>query len=41
LGTGEQTIKIHRMRMMEKMGVDSVAELVRVAERVGVDPSGR
>ncbi len=40
LGTGEQNIKIHRMRMMEKMGVTSVAELVRVAERLGVEPAG-
>jgi FixJ family two-component response regulator len=36
LGTGEQNIKIHRGRMMEKLGVESVAELVRVAERLGV-----
>ncbi len=41
LGTGEQNIKIHRMRMMEKMGVESVAELVRLAERLGVEPAGR
>lgn len=41
LGTGEQNIKIHRMRMMEKMGLESVAELVRVAERLGVEPAGR
>ena len=36
LGTGEQNIKIHRMRMMEKMGMASVADLVRAAERLGV-----
>ena len=29
LGTAEKTIKVHRARMMEKMRVDSVAELVR------------
>lgn len=29
LGTVEQTIKVHRMRVMEKMEVQSVAELVR------------
>lgn len=39
LGTGEQTIKIHRMRMMEKMALKSVAELVRAAERLGVNPA--
>ena len=34
LGTGEQNIKIHRGRVMEKMGVPSVADLVRAAERL-------
>jgi FixJ family two-component response regulator len=29
LGTAEKTIKVHRARMMRKMQVDSVAELVR------------
>lgn len=29
LGTAEKTIKVHRARMMRKMGVDSLAELVR------------
>lgn len=33
LGIGEKTIKVHRARVMEKMEVDSVAELVRLAER--------
>jgi len=36
LGTVEKTIKVHRARVMEKMKVQSVAELVRLAERVGV-----
>jgi FixJ family two-component response regulator len=36
LGTGQQNIKIHRGRLMRKLGVTSVAELVRVAERLGV-----
>jgi FixJ family two-component response regulator len=39
LGTVEKTIKIHRARVMEKMQVDSVAELVRLTERVGVRTS--
>ena len=39
LGTGEQNIRIHRGRMMQKMGVPSVAELVRVAEQLGVAPA--
>jgi FixJ family two-component response regulator len=34
LGTAEQTIKQHRGRVMKKLGVDSVADLVRLVERV-------
>ena len=36
MGIVEQTIKVHRGRMMEKMKVQSVAELVHLAERVGL-----
>ncbi|MEO8615270.1 MAG: response regulator [Luteolibacter sp.] len=36
LGTGEQNIKIHRGRVMAKMEVESVADLVRTAQRLGV-----
>jgi FixJ family two-component response regulator len=36
LGCTERTIKAHRQRLMEKMQVQSLAELVSVAERVGV-----
>jgi FixJ family two-component response regulator len=39
LGTGEQNIKIHRGRLMRKLGLRSLAELVRVAERLGVPPA--
>ena len=39
LGTGEQNIKVHRRRVMRKMGVKSVAELVRTAERLGIKPA--
>lgn len=35
LGTVEKTIKVHRARVMEKMKVDSFAELVRMVERLG------
>ena len=38
LGTSEQTIKVHRSRVMEKLGVDSVADLVRAAQQLGVAP---
>jgi FixJ family two-component response regulator len=33
---GEKTVKVHRSRVMHKMGVRSVADLVRMAERVGI-----
>jgi FixJ family two-component response regulator len=36
LGTGEQNIKLHRAHIMEKMGIESLADLVRAAERLGV-----
>lgn len=39
LGAAEKTIKIHRGRVMEKMQVISVAELVRVAQAAGIDGS--
>jgi FixJ family two-component response regulator len=34
LGTAEKTVKVHRARVMEKMGAGSLADLVRMAERV-------
>jgi len=36
LGTVEQTIKVHRAHVMQKMRVQSVAELVRLAQRCGI-----
>jgi FixJ family two-component response regulator len=39
LGTAEQTIKQHRGRVMRKLGVRSVADLVRLVERVAGQPS--
>jgi RNA polymerase sigma factor (sigma-70 family) len=36
LGATERTIKAHRHRVMEKMQVQSLAQLVSVAERAGV-----
>ena len=40
LGTSEKTIKVHRARVMEKMRADSLADLVAMAERLGVRPAG-
>jgi FixJ family two-component response regulator len=36
LGTTEKTIKVHRARVMEKMEADSLADLVRMAGRLGI-----
>ena len=33
-----RTVKAHRKQVMEKMGVDSLAELVRLSEKAGVKP---
>ena len=37
LGTSEKTVKVHRGRVMEKMQAESLADLVRMAERIGID----
>jgi FixJ family two-component response regulator len=39
LGTSEQTIKVHRGRMMDKLGITSVADLVRAAQQLGLAPA--
>jgi len=39
LGTTEKTIKVHRSRVMQKTRVSSVAELVRLAEKVNISPA--
>ena len=36
LGLVEQTIKVHRSRMMEKLGLRTIADLVRMAEKAGI-----
>ncbi len=35
LGTTEKTIKVHRARVIQKLDVDSIAELVRFVDRLG------
>jgi FixJ family two-component response regulator len=35
LGTTEKTIKVHRGRVMQKLGAESVVDLVRLAQQVG------
>ena len=39
LGVTLRTIKTHRARVMQKIGVVSVAELVRLAQKAGVAPA--
>lgn len=39
-GTGEKTVKFHRGNVMRKMGVRSVAELVKLVDRVGLGIQG-
>ncbi|MGZ3479848.1 MAG: response regulator transcription factor [Myxococcaceae bacterium] len=35
IGTTEKTVKVHRGRVMHKLGAESVVDLVRLADRVG------
>jgi FixJ family two-component response regulator len=39
LGTAEKTVKVHRGRVMQKLGVTSVPELVRLVQRACVAPA--
>lgn len=39
LGTVEKTVKVHRGRIMRKMGATSLVELVRMADLAGIRPS--
>jgi FixJ family two-component response regulator len=36
LGTVEKTIKVHRGRVMEKLGAKTIVDLVRIAEKAGI-----
>ena len=39
IGTAENTVKIHRSRAMEKMQANSLADLVKMIQRLQVSPS--
>jgi FixJ family two-component response regulator len=41
MGLSEITVKIHRGHVMRKMGVRTLADLVRIAERLGLSGAGR
>jgi len=38
LGIAEKTVKVHRGRVMEKLRVNSIAQLVRLVEKAEVPP---
>lgn len=39
LNTAEKTVKVHRGRMMQKLGLTSVPDLVRLTQTAGVSPA--
>ena len=39
IGTSEATVKVHRSQLMKKMGVDSLPQLVRLAQKIGISGS--
>jgi FixJ family two-component response regulator len=41
LGAAEKTVKVHRGRVMHKMQANSVADLVHMAERIGLPTGSR
>jgi FixJ family two-component response regulator len=40
LGVAEITVKVHRAQVMRKMGARSLADLVRMADQLGLAPKG-
>ena len=40
LNIGEHTVKVHRRSISEKLGVKSIPEIIRIAEKAGIHPFG-
>ena len=40
LNTAEATVKFHRAHIMKKMGADSLADLIRMTEKLGLSIAG-
>jgi FixJ family two-component response regulator len=40
LGISERTTKIHRRQVLDKMEANSIADLVRMSDDVGIAPEG-
>jgi FixJ family two-component response regulator len=36
IGTSEASVKVHRSQLMRKMGASSLADLVRMSEKIGI-----
>jgi two-component system, LuxR family, response regulator FixJ len=41
LDIAEHTVKLHRQRIVEKLGVKSVPEILRIADKAGIVPAGK
>ena len=41
LGTTEATVKVHRAKLMHKMKAESLADLIRMAEKLGIPAASR
>jgi FixJ family two-component response regulator len=39
LKISERTVKAHRKQVLDKMGVNSIAQLVRLTEKIGLKPA--
>ena len=39
LNISERTVKAHRKQILDKVGIKSMAELVRLTERIGIEPA--